>query len=908
MSLGPEGKFRRWVRKQGEPVTHTSIQSPSACYSVPDKEYQKFLSVYRAVLQTYRGVLHFTERPKDVSFVRIDFDFKYPVVTGDADGKYLRGYTQTTIENSLKVYFEEISKVFEEPEIQAYVLEKESPTLKQETGMLKDGIHMVITVPMRADLQMMIRENVIERSADLFLDNEILRHNTVEDIIDKNVIKNSNWQLYGSSKPGSCAYLNTQVVVYKDNKIRLYTEEDDDEDGGFKLGENMVNILCMRRPNMQEPPLKENIDVKIEQFLCSLRERDIKSKIHTDNRYMRENTNGQNLRRKASPEEKELAEKLVNCLKPSRADDRDSWIKAGWALYNIDYELLPVWKTFSSISDKYNEDICENYWSKFKNGTLGIRSLRWWAYQDNPQRCTDITDEGILSKIDAAGKNHTHFTVAQIIKAAYPHDYVFNGSSRGPMWYRYMNSSWRVMHDACDLKIKMSTDISKRVKERGAYYKILSSENQVDASELNSLLNDASSSQKLESTIYNKIGDTLDEISKKLGDTTYKNKVLEQARLLFADAEFEGNLNSKEHLLGFPNGVYDFSNKEFREGCHDDMISFQTAFPYQKPDYNSEEFKILKGFIYSLFIIPEEREDLARYALNFMASALDGKFNRSREQMTFFTGRGSNGKSELTRLLNMTLKDYYLTMDVTLLTAGRGNNPGAATPHKELLRGKRLVVLQEPGTGEKSISTGQMKELTGNDEIYSRGLFKEGGTFMPQYSMIMTANNLPHIGSQDDGTWRRMTVIPFRMKFCESPDENIKTEKKIDVSMKDRLNASAHMFLPWLIDIHNSLTHDDLSKKNMPKEVRDATSSYKSETDIVTKFAMDQIEAADQEYLDGLGEDVVWLTENSAWTSFCKAFPSQAKSFGRADFCKKLDEDLGDRVRGKWKNKVLIDG
>ncbi len=48
----------------------------------------------------------------------------------------------------------------------------------------------------------------------------------------------------------------------------------------------------------------------------------------------------------------------------------------------------------------------------------------------------------------------------------------------------------------------------------------------------------------------------------------------------------------------------------------------------------------------------------------------------------------------------------------------------SATPEMERTKGLRLVVMQEPEANE-SINIGLMKELTGNDKIQARDLFKE---------------------------------------------------------------------------------------------------------------------------------------------------------------------------------------
>ena len=48
----------------------------------------------------------------------------------------------------------------------------------------------------------------------------------------------------------------------------------------------------------------------------------------------------------------------------------------------------------------------------------------------------------------------------------------------------------------------------------------------------------------------------------------------------------------------------------------------------------------------------------------------------------------------------------------------------------------RLVVLQEPNKGEV-LNSGIVKEITGNDRMYVRGLFEEGLEFRPQFKVVL---------------------------------------------------------------------------------------------------------------------------------------------------------------------------
>ena len=131
-----------------------------------------------------------------------------------------------------------------------------------------------------------------------------------------------------------------------------------------------------------------------------------------------------------------------------------------------------------------------------------------------------------------------------------------------------------------------------------------------------------------------------------------------------------------------------------------------------------------------------------------------------------YTGKGSNGKSILVKLMENILGDYKGTVPITLITQGR-TKIGSASPETAQLKGKRYAVMQEPSKGDK-INEGIMKEITGGDPIQGRALFKDTVTFIPQFKLVVCTNTLFDVKSNDDGTWRRIRVCDFMSKFFNS--------------------------------------------------------------------------------------------------------------------------------------------
>jgi phage/plasmid-associated DNA primase len=132
-----------------------------------------------------------------------------------------------------------------------------------------------------------------------------------------------------------------------------------------------------------------------------------------------------------------------------------------------------------------------------------------------------------------------------------------------------------------------------------------------------------------------------------------------------------------------------------------------------------------------------------------------------------------------------------------------------------------------------------MKELSGNDRILVRCLYKEPYEFKPQFKMILTCNELPEVPSDDGGTWRRLKVCNFSSKFTENPNPNNPNEFPMDLELSDKFDRWKEMFISMLIERHKTIQPNSIHE---PMEVRVATESYKQNNDIIGQFINEKLE------------------------------------------------------------------
>ena len=150
-------------------------------------------------------------------------------------------------------------------------------------------------------------------------------------------------------------------------------------------------------------------------------------------------------------------------------------------------------------------------------------------------------------------------------------------------------------------------------------------------------------------------------------------------------------------------------------------------------------------------------------------------------------GSGANGKSSFFNALAMVLNGYACRIDPGILIAtNQGKNYDLA-----VLKGVRLAVAAETDESARLSSAG-IKQLASTDKIYAERKYRDPEEFTPSHSLILYTNYAPRVGSTDNGTWRRIVLIPFDAKI--KPTEDIK-------NYADYLFAEAgEAILSWIIE------------------------------------------------------------------------------------------------------------
>lgn len=854
--------------------THQSYGLFRGVFVLDKLQRKEFMELYKKAI--VHGVKDFSilERQKDYAPIIVDIDIEIP----SEDYKLgSRLYNNKMVINIIKKYIEAINTYINIPDNQFRICLFEKPNPQEKDGIFKDGFHIMFPdICVHTKLRHLIRYNVVkvcdeEGTFEGFL-------NGPDKIIDKAVVSSNGWFLYGSTKPNRQLY--TLSYIYDKDLNKIYNHID-------KLGYNtetgeeyeyeietktIIDFLSLQSTksyskskvtSLKIDYADSDIDAECEKVGINsiVKAEDVKINVPI-----------------SKEDEIRRACKYTNMLCNKRSSDYHDWMHTGLALHNVDNSLFPAWVEFSKkCSKKFKESECEKIWKTMKNpyngNVLTIRSLAYWAKQDDPKQFEAFVKEEFKNMIKKSLDGNTYF-LAKSVHAKYADRFVCSSITKN-IWWEFKNHRWNRVQDGYTLKILLSEDFANEYNREIAEISLkLTQVSGIEKEELQS-----------RRTRY-------DKIVENLMNTHFKETLVKECKNLFYDDLFEQKLNSNLNLIGFENGIFDLEKCIFREGHPDDYVTMSTKNDYHKwSDKNPFNIQI-NNFFEQVFPNGKVR----KYFLIVLSTCVSGQTKE--EKFYIMTGSGSNGKSLTNDLMSKALGDYYMSCDISLITRKRGQS-NAAAPEKVRMKGRRCGVFQEADDGEK-MNVGLVKEMTGGDIMLMRDLFKgsdEMVEFKPQMKFFLTANQLPDVPSTDDGTWRRIRVIEFISKFTTNPSKP--NEFIIDTNLKQKIEQWAPTFASYLIHLYIN-EYNNNTYLVEPQEVMASTNQYKMENDYLTEYFMDRISITTNSN-NTIGINILW-EDFRVWYKTAYDFKTMPK---RPDFKKFITKQLGEPTKKGYMNVVF---
>ena len=144
-----------------------------------------------------------------------------------------------------------------------------------------------------------------------------------------------------------------------------------------------------------------------------------------------------------------------------------------------------------------------------------------------------------------------------------------------------------------------------------------------------------------------------------------------------------------------------------------------------------------------------------------------------------------------------------------------------------------MIIAAELQEGMR-LNTSVVKQLCSTDPIFAEKKFKAPFHFEPSHTLVQYTNHLPKVGASDDGTWRRLIVIPFHAKIQGSKDIKNYTQHLVD--------HAGGAVLSWLIEGARKVIAANY-QINRPQCVLDAIGAYRDGNDWLGNFINECCEA-----------------------------------------------------------------
>jgi P4 family phage/plasmid primase-like protien len=299
---------------------------------------------------------------------------------------------------------------------------------------------------------------------------------------------------------------------------------------------------------------------------------------------------------------------VTECLNATRADGYDSWMRVGWCLHNISPtpDMFDLWMTFSAKSSKFSET---NIGKLRKDWDLGmrkeaegrrltIRSLRYWAREDNPGAYQGILEKDTVSFVlHSMAPTHNH--VARLMRRMFNDTYRASVNTRSTDWFEFNEDMhlWKRINQGMALRNKMSLEVANmitlardRFKNSPEYNKMemmvsnnkslevlnqtlvelvekrkqLREQNKIDEGRIvdaqiknaEDTIKYTTDKQELyRAEVRDKKFSELTELENKLYNCGFKDSVMKECIGLFYEEDFEGKLNANPFRIGCANGV-----------------------------------------------------------------------------------------------------------------------------------------------------------------------------------------------------------------------------------------------------------------------------------------------------------------------------------------------------------------
>lgn len=197
------------------------------------------------------------------------------------------------------------------------------------------------------------------------------------------------------------------------------------------------------------------------------------------------------------------------------------------------------------------------------------------------------------------------------------------------------------------------------------------------------------------------------------------------------------------------------------------------------------------------------------------------------QKILYHYGSGGEGKTTLIEVLGDLSDGYRATMSPDSITGDGGRQGQQASPDIARLFNARFVTVDELPRGQP-LRENLLKAMSGGTKQLARFLQKEFFEFTPLFTAVLAGNDMPETSGLDDGLWRRLLIVHWKVKIEEADRRNMGQTRLL-------LDAERSGILNWLLEGLKLYLANGL-ESYVPDSVRKFTSEYRSDRDQPGQF------------------------------------------------------------------------
>jgi P4 family phage/plasmid primase-like protien len=206
------------------------------------------------------------------------------------------------------------------------------------------------------------------------------------------------------------------------------------------------------------------------------------------------------------------------------------------------------------------------------------------------------------------------------------------------------------------------------------------------------------------------------------------------------------------------------------------------------------------------------------------------------DKVTFLQGGGENGKSSVLDGIKLVLGSFASPVPEKVMLA----KPGESVPEMMVLRGKRLVVLEEMPQGGR-LSTKRLKDVAGTATLDGRPLYGKTVVWQATHTMFVTSNHRPLVTETDHGTWRRLQMVVFPYRFVRTATLK-RGERRGDPALRHHFRTvPEEAVLAWLVAGAMRWYALGMRTPEAPEGIQAATAAWQLLADDVMQFVNDRL-------------------------------------------------------------------